>query len=314
MNETRSEGKLIALKTRLGWFTFGRKAPLSPFTNVFCALQSSSQQREEHEAAKSSRSQELSKTDRDIEFLFQSELLGVETPAEDEAAAELQRYDELFKSNIRRNKFIFNENLQSLGDNEKIAFNRLNALISRSPREVLAAIGEEMENYGAKGYAELAPKRKPGEFAHYLPLQVVKKPDPNSPRKFRIRIVKDAGCRSIDLASLNDVLINGSNLLQTIVFVLARFISSPIAIVADVGKAYHQLEINLPHRTFTRFCWKPGTPRNPNAALRVLVKEIRFRHVCQSMDRRPVNQKSSGRASRVRREGFHLGLGSWYRR
>ena len=148
-----------------------------------------------------------------------------------------------FKANIRRNrdgryrlKFIFNENLHSLGDNEKIASNRLNALISRSPKEVLAAIDGEMESYVAKGYAELAPKRKPGEFAEYPPLHVVKRTDPSSP-SFRIRIVKDSGCRSKDLASVNDVLIKGSNLLQNIRVVLARFRSAPIAIVADVEEA-----------------------------------------------------------------------------
>ncbi|XP_003742253.1 uncharacterized protein LOC100904608, partial [Galendromus occidentalis] len=183
--------------------------------------------------------------------------------------------DELFKANISRNKdgryrlkLIFNENLQSLGDNEKIAINRLNSLISRSSKEVLEAIDEEMEKYIKEGYAELAPKRKPGEFVHYLPLQVVKKPDQGSPRGFKLRIVKDAGCRSKDLASLNDVLITGYNLLQNILLVLTKFRESPIAVVADVEKAYHQFEIDRSHRTFLRYYYRPGVSRNAGAPIK----------------------------------------------
>ncbi|XP_003748658.1 uncharacterized protein LOC100904440 [Galendromus occidentalis] len=276
LNESRSEGRLMALKTRLGWFTFGRKAPLSPFTNVVCALQSSASTQQQQQSLKSTtEARENSKTERDIEFLFETELLGVEPPAENETAAEMQRLDELFKANISRNKdgryrlkLIFNENLQSLGDNEKIAINRLNSLISRSSKEVLEAIDEEMEKYIKEGYAELAPKRKPGEFVHYLPLQVVKKPDQGSPRGFKLRIVKDAGCRSKDLASLNDVLITGYNLLQNILLVLTKFRESPIAVVADVEKAYHQFEIDRSHRTFLRYYYRPGVSRNAGAPIK----------------------------------------------
>ncbi|XP_003738847.1 uncharacterized protein LOC100906100, partial [Galendromus occidentalis] len=277
LNESRSEGSLIGLRTRLGWFTFGKKEVPSPCTTTLSVgqLRASVSTEEASRALNVEETTDALGTPRDIEFMFRSELSGIEPPEGNEAAIEAKKYDEIFLKGIRRLpsgryslKLPFNDKIHVLGDNEQLAQIRLKTLISRSSPEILKAADDEVASYIRSGFAERAPERKKGEFAHYLPIQVVKKPAPESELGFKIRLVKDAGARSKDLASLNDVLIAGPNLLPNILRVLARFRNSPIVIISDIEKAFHQFEIDQSHRTFLRFFWRPGISTNPDAPLR----------------------------------------------
>ncbi|XP_003738290.1 uncharacterized protein LOC100898391, partial [Galendromus occidentalis] len=276
LNESKSEGLLIALNTRLGWFVFGRKEPPCRITTTLSAFQEQSSESSDKQLSESAlaASQDVNLT-RDIEFMFQSELLGIEPPSDNEVALENEKYGEIFERGIRRLpsgryslKLPFNDRIHTLGDNEKLSRIRLRNLISKSNPEVLRAADIEMQAYVANGYAEEAPPRRKGEFAHYLPIQIVKKAAPENPLGFKVRLVKDAGARSADLASLNDVLIAGPNLLPNILGVLARFRNPPIVIISDIEKAFHQFEIDRSHRTFLRFFWRPGIADNPNAPIK----------------------------------------------
>ena len=85
--------------------------------------------------------------------------------------------------------------------------------------------------------------------------------------RFKIRLVKDGGCRSKDLVSLNDTLMAGDCLLPDIIDVITRFRKSPIVITTDIVEAYFQFEIDKSHRTFLRFFWRPGIVGDANAPL-----------------------------------------------
>ena len=276
LNESVSEGKLIGINSRLGWFTFGKRAPLGRYTTTLSAHQTESL--DESEDPEIEHSFEVADTtNQDIEFMFQTELLGVENldNSEKEKALEQEKFEKIFAKCIKRLpsgrlslKLPFNDKLPTLGSNENLAKIRLNNLISKSSPEILAATDAEISNYLEMDYVELAPKRKPGEFAHYLPIQIVKKAAPDTPSGFKIRLVKDAGSRSRDLASLNDVLITGQNLLPNVLKVLTKFREKPLVICSDITKAFHQFEIDKSHRTFLRFFWRPGIASDANAPIR----------------------------------------------
>ena len=62
----------------------------------------------------------------------------------------------------------------------------------------------------------------------------------------KLRIVFDARAKYNGTSSLNEILCKGSCL---------KFRIYPIAIIADIEKAYLQISINKEHREFLRFLW-----------------------------------------------------------
>ena len=58
--------------------------------------------------------------------------------------------------------------------------------------------------------------------------------------------------------SLNDKLLRGPDLMNTLIAVLTRFRKEQIAIVADVEKMYHQVFAHPDHRNALRFLWWPN--------------------------------------------------------
>ena len=87
--------------------------------------------------------------------------------------------------------------------------------------------------------------------AHYLPDRAVVKENRET-RK--VRIVSDGSAHSPDKPSIN-VLYSGPCLLPLIFDFLIRFRTGKIGIVADVKKAFHQIEIVKEHHDFLRFLW-----------------------------------------------------------
>lgn len=216
---------------------------------------------------------------RDLEFLWDAERLGIEPPlADNEELSELDvELIRFFQETVRRLpdgrysvSLPFKENLDTLGDNEGITRSRLIRLLENLKKdpEALKTIDEEITDYIDKGFAEPATTRKPGEPAHYLPIQAIIKASPDYPNGKKTRIVKDASARSTDKASLNDVLHQGPNLVPNILKVLLHFRRFRYTITSDIQKAYLQARINAPHRTFLRFMWPLGISKNPNAKWR----------------------------------------------
>ena len=110
----------------------------------------------------------------------------------------------------------------------------------------LTFMGKILDN----NHAEVAPAISDGEERWYLPLFGVyhpKKPD-------QIRGVFDASAR-FDGVSLNDVLLSGPDLCNSLLGVLVRFRKEMVAVTADVQHMFHCFVVREDHRNFLRFLW-----------------------------------------------------------
>ena len=75
---------------------------------------------------------------------------------------------------------------------------------------------------------------------------------PKKPNK--IRVVFDCSAKHNGL-SLNDHLLQGPDLMNSLVGVLVRFREAPIAFMGDVERMFHQFRVNPEDRDYLRFLW-----------------------------------------------------------
>ena len=86
----------------------------------------------------------------------------------------------------------------------------------------------------------------------YLPHREVLK---NKSASTKIRIVFDGSAKRKDNVSLNDILYKGPSLTPSLYDLLIKFRLYPIAITADIEKAYLQINVDQKHRDLLRFLW-----------------------------------------------------------
>lgn len=107
-----------------------------------------------------------------------------------------------------------------------------------------------MDQIIGRGHAEVAPKIPENKECWYLPLFGVyhhKKPD-------QIRGVFDASAKFQGI-SLNEVLLQGPDLLNSLLGILIRFRKDEIAISADIQQMFYAFRVDECHRDFLRFFW-----------------------------------------------------------
>ncbi|XP_062393459.1 uncharacterized protein LOC134080863 [Sardina pilchardus] len=139
-----------------------------------------------------------------------------------------------------------------LPNNKEQALSRLTSLcrmLSKKPKmkEHFVAFMEKIFNHH---HAELAPPLQEREECWYLPTFGVyhpRKPD-------QIRVVFDSSARQHGV-SLNDVLLTGPDLNNSLLGVLIRFRREPVAITADIEQMFHSFVVREDHRNFLRFLW-----------------------------------------------------------
>ena len=112
----------------------------------------------------------------------------------------------------------------------------------------------------AKGYAEKVPQESlqtvPNK-AWYIPHHGVY--HPKKPEK--IRVVFDCSAKFAG-TSLNDQLLQGPDLTNSLVGVLTRFRQEPVAFMADIEAMFYQVRVPADQRDFLRFLWWPGGDLN----------------------------------------------------
>lgn len=112
-----------------------------------------------------------------------------------------------------------------------------------------------VENVIAQGYAEKVSREtfslKPGKV-WYIPHHGIY--HPKKPEK--IRVVFDCSARFYG-TSLNDQLLPGPNLTNTLVGILTRFREGPIGFMADIEAMFYQVRVPIFQRNFLRFLWWP---------------------------------------------------------
>lgn len=107
-----------------------------------------------------------------------------------------------------------------------------------------------MHNIIEKQQAEPAPPLQPGEECWYLPTFGVY--HPQKPNKIRVVFDSSAQFRNV---SLNDVLLRGPDLNNTMIGVLLRFRKEQIAITADIEQMFFSFKVREDHRNYLRFLW-----------------------------------------------------------
>lgn len=99
-------------------------------------------------------------------------------------------------------------------------------------------------------HAEPAPPLLPEEERWYLPIFGVYHPQ----KPGQIRVVFDSSAKH-EGVSLNDVLLSGPDLNNTLVGVLIRFRKEPIAVTADIQQMFYSFIVREDHRDYLRFLW-----------------------------------------------------------
>ena len=140
-------------------------------------------------------------------------------------------------------------------NNRSMAEHRLQLLKRKltSDQELYIKYDTFMTNLITKGYAERVPEsdinRMDGRV-WYLPHHSVthtKKPD-------KARIVFDASAKYRGV-SLNDTLLQGPDLTNSIIGVLIRFRQERIALASDIEAMFHQVHVPINQRDMLRFLW-----------------------------------------------------------
>ncbi|XP_028316746.1 uncharacterized protein LOC114471941 [Gouania willdenowi] len=140
-----------------------------------------------------------------------------------------------------------------LPDNKQSAVYRLNSLEKRLKRDEQYYMDyvHFMNDIITRGDAEKVPETElDNKPAWYIPHHGVY--HPHKPGK--IRVVFDCSARFQE-TSLNDQLLTGPDLTNTLVGVLCRFRKGPIAIMCDIERMFHQFHVLKEHQDYLRFLW-----------------------------------------------------------
>ncbi|CAI5660104.1 unnamed protein product [Oreochromis niloticus] len=139
-----------------------------------------------------------------------------------------------------------------LPDNKKLALVRLKHLKRKLDRDPKFKIdyGRFMDSIFKDGDAEKVENQAELGKVWYIPHQGVY--HPRKPGK--IRVVFDCSAR-YEGTSLNDHLLTGPDLTNSLTAVLCRFRKYPIAIMCDVEKMFHRFHVSEDDRDYLRFLW-----------------------------------------------------------
>ncbi|GAA6067476.1 uncharacterized protein LOC103911210 [Tachysurus ichikawai] len=143
----------------------------------------------------------------------------------------------------------------SLPNNKRLAEARLQHFKKRlkSNKQYSDHYKAFMEEIVNKGDAELAPEIPEGDTVWYIPHHGVyhpQKPD-------KLRVVFDCSAKFCGI-SLNDTLLTGPDLINSLVGVLCRFRKELVAVTCDIERMFHQFLVPPDERNFLRFLWWEG--------------------------------------------------------
>ena len=179
-------------------------------------------------------------------------------------------------------KLPFKPDHDTIPDNYQTSEKRLVSLRRKLGKSGLTErYNEVFQEYEKEGIIERVPESEISAEVgkvHYLPHRPVVKEDRETTK---IRAVFDASC-GINGPSLNECQYSGPNLLSKVFDMLVRFRLNKVAILADIKKAFLNIEVFDEHRDFLRFLWYDFDSGEPD---KVVV--FRFLRVVMGMTSSP---------------------------
>ena len=150
-----------------------------------------------------------------------------------------------------------------LPDNYELSCKRLTGLLRRlkQHQEVLCEYDAIIRNQLQQGIVEEVnePDNPVSGTIHYLPHHAVVRTDKETTK---VRIVYDASAKSTG-CSLNECLHVGPKFEQRILDILLRFRTYPVALAADIEKAFLMVSISEEDRDALRFLWVDDVTSDP---------------------------------------------------
>ncbi|KAA0703644.1 hypothetical protein E1301_Tti015510 [Triplophysa tibetana] len=147
----------------------------------------------------------------------------------------------------------FKEERPKLPNNKTCATHRLHCLERRlkKDQQYYKDYVNFMDDIISRGEAEKAPEEEiDNSPAWYIPHHGVY--HPRKPGK--IRVVFDCSAKFKE-TSLNDYLLTGPDLTNTLVGVLCRFRKGSIAVMCDIERMFHQFHVKREDQDYLRFLW-----------------------------------------------------------
>ncbi|XP_033755752.1 uncharacterized protein LOC117338505 [Pecten maximus] len=146
----------------------------------------------------------------------------------------------------------FKKNRPFLPDNKSMALKRANSFDRslKSNPDKQKRVMEFMEKLFGNKHAELAPALPDSTEKWYLPLFAVQ--HPKKPDSIRVVFDSSAKCQNL---SLNDVLLQGPDMLNSLLGILLRFRRERIAVTMDVEQMFYNFQVPEVQRRFLRFLW-----------------------------------------------------------
>lgn len=146
----------------------------------------------------------------------------------------------------------FRKQRRSCANNRDMALRRLLQLrptLDRGP-DMKEHFQEFMKKMFENDQAELASELEEHQERWYLPLfRVYHLQKPN-----QIRVVFDSSAKH-DRVSLNNMLLSGPDLNNTLLGVLMHFRKESIAVIADIQQMFYAFVVREDHRDYLRFLW-----------------------------------------------------------
>jgi hypothetical protein len=144
---------------------------------------------------------------------------------------------------------------EELVDNFDLATYRLKSLMKKldSNPDLKAGYNDALKEMEEKGFIEEVPSQEldGSNPVFYLPHRPVVRDSIST----KIRPVFDASAKDVNGLSLNKLMEKGPNLIPNLCQILIRFRRWPVALVADIRKAFLQILVRKEDRDVHRFLW-----------------------------------------------------------
>ncbi|XP_026728198.1 uncharacterized protein LOC113494186 [Trichoplusia ni] len=232
----------VASLTHLGWVLHGCETGSNAVVNFM------------HYGRATSEGEDIEEVVREH---FQLESLGIQNrlPSNDSDRRALETLEKTTKrlpSGQFEAGLLWKKEGETLPNNYNQAFRRLVNIEKKLDREedVKEYYEKQIQTLIENGYAEKAPVTTTKGKTFYLPHFAVVHPVKRKPR-----IVFDAAAK-YEGRSLNDALLAGPDLLQSLFGVLLRFREGPVAVMADIQDMFLRVKVKEEDRDCLRFLWR----------------------------------------------------------